>query len=283
MPSFPITDAHVHLWDNTCLSYPWLKNEPELNRPHLPGDYDRACGGIHVDKIVFVQCECEPGQAMREVDWITKIAAVEPRIRAVIPRVPLEKGIYALPDLERLTRNRLVKGVRRLIQSEEDMQFCLRPRFIEGIRLLPQFRFTFDLGITYRNNGNTIKLIEKCPGVRFMLDHIGRPNIRGKALYPWRREIMEMAQNPNVYCKISSLATEANRGSWTTDDLRPFAETVFECFGFDRVAYGSDWPVSSLAATIPVCVRTIEELLTDSNEDNLRKLFRLNAERFYGI
>jgi L-fuconolactonase len=283
MIDFPIVDGHVHLWDVNKLRYPWLDDIPEINRTFLPEDYSIACGPIKVEKIVFMQCECLPSQYKEEVEWVTGLAKDEPRIKGIISWAPMEKGRAVLPELEKLKENKLVKGVRRIIQYEEDLEFCLKPDFIEAVNLLPELGLTFDVCISYKHNKNVVKFMERCTDVKMVLDHIGKPDIKNNMLEPWRSEIREMAKFGNLFCKVSSLATEADHKNWTAEGLRPYAETIFEFFGMDRLLYAGDWPVSSLAATLPVCVETIETLLKGTPKADLKKLFHDNAERFYGV
>lgn len=283
MLDFGIVDAHVHLWDVAKLRYPWLEAKPLLNRSHLPADYRAACGDIQIDKMVFVQCECDPAQYREEAAWVTGLAAEEPRLKGIVPWAPLEKGRAVEADLEEFAKNPLVKGIRRIIEFEEDMEFCLRRDFIEGVNLLPQFGFTFDINISYRHNQNILKFLAKLRDVPCILDHIGKPNIRGGELEPWRSEIRRFAEFPNLSCKVSSLATEADHKNWTIEDIRPYTDAVFEAFGFDRVVFAGDWPVSSQAAAYPVCVNTLLKLTGGADRDELYKLFRKNAENFYRI
>jgi L-fuconolactonase len=283
MEAIPIVDAHVHVWDVGRLRYPWLNDISELNRTFLLEDFDEARGSIEVQKMVFVQCECEPIQYMQEVEWVTQLARIDSRIRGIVSWAPLERGADVRQELDILSRNRLVKGIRRIIQFEEDPDFCVRKEFIDGVRMLPEFSFTFDICISHKQNGNALKLIEQCPDTRFILDHIGKPDIKNKVLEPWRSEIRRMAEFPNVWCKVSSLATEADHTHWVIDDLRPYTDTIFESFGSDRVVFAGDWPVSSQAASYSNCVETIEELIGNRTRSEKMKLFHDNAEDFYGI
>jgi L-fuconolactonase len=284
MIDFPIVDAHLHVWDVKRLIYPWLDNIPFLNRSFLLDDYRKACGSVKVEKMVFLQCECEPSQYMDEVRWVTELAENEDgRIQGMVPWAPLEKGEAVRPEIEALAANRLVKGIRRIIQFEEDIEFCLKPDFIKGVKMLPEYDMTFDICISYKHNKNTIKFVEQCPEVSFILDHIGKPNIKDGKLDLWRDEIRELSKFPNVYCKVSSLATEADHKSWIIEDLRPFVDHIFECFGFDRTVFAGDWPVSSQAAEFPLCVETLEKLVSGCSKEDLKKLFHDNAEEFYKL
>lgn len=283
MIQFPIVDPHVHIWDVKKLKYPWLEGIPFLNKTFLLEDYNQACGPLNVEKMVFMQCECEPSRYMEEVQWISELARQDPRIQGIVSFAPLEKGDAVRPELEELKRNPLVKGIRRLIQSEEDLAFCLHPDFIAGVNMLPEFGFTFDICIDERHTLNTIKFVEQCPNVRFMLDHIGKPNIKEKRLDPWREEIKQLSDFSNVYCKVSSLATEADHQKWSIENLRPFVDHIFDCFGFNRTVFASDWPVSSQAASLPLCIETLEKLVEGIPESQLKQLFYSNAIQFYNL
>lgn len=283
MLNFPIVDTHLHLWDPAKLRYPWLDAIPLLNKPYLLEDYRRACGNVQVDKMVFLQCECEFSQFMDEADWVTSLAAQDPRIEGIVPWAPLEKGDFARADLERLAKNRLVKGIRRIIQSEPDLEFCLRPDFLKGVQALPDYHLSFDICISHIQMANTIKMLRQCPNVQFVLDHIGKPDIKNQVFEPWRREIKELSEFPNVWCKVSGLVTEADQQHWKNEDLKPYLDYVIECFGFDRVMYGGDWPVAYQAAEYPQWVETLAWSVRGCSELELQKLFRTNAIEFYRL
>ncbi len=143
MNDLSIVDSHVHLWNPAQLRYAWLDGLPALNRAFLPEDFAAASAGANVSKIIFVECGCEPAQSLAEVDWISDLAKAEPRMKGVVAHAPLEKGGCVRADLEKLAANPLVKGVRRNLQGERDSEFCLRPEFVAGVKLLAEFRFHF--------------------------------------------------------------------------------------------------------------------------------------------
>ncbi|MEI8207082.1 MAG: amidohydrolase family protein, partial [Kiritimatiellales bacterium] len=245
----PMIDTHLHIWDTSKLNYPWLKDVPLLNHSFLIDDYREATKNHNIEKMVFMQCEVEVLQYRDEVSWVSSVARNEdPRITGIVAWAPLEKGAAAREDLDWLAQNPLVKGVRRIIQFEPDLEFCLRPGFIAGVKLLADYNFTFDICIDHRHYENTIKFIEQLPEVPMILDHIGKPDIKGGQLDPWRGQLRRMAAFENVCCKFSSLATEADKETWVLDDLRPYVDCIVESFGFDRLVFGGDWPVVTLAA-----------------------------------
>ena len=279
----PIVDAHVHLWDLQRFRYPWLAAIPGLNRNFSLHDFDNAIQGSDVRKIVFVQCECEPEQYRDEVNWVTELAQSDSRIEGIVSWAPLEWGVRVERELEQLAANPLIKGIRRIIQFEPDPDFCLRQEFIEGVRLLPNFGWTFDICISHHQIPNAVLFVQQCPDVRFVVDHIGKPEIKKKLMEPWRSGMQRLAEFPNVHCKLSSLATEANHWEWTENDLAPYVEHILNCFGPERIFFSGDWPVSAQAATYNRCVEMVTNFVARYGRENLKKIFAHNAIDFYKL
>ena len=283
MAVLPIVDTHLHLWDPNNLRYAWLDGIPLLNQKYLPEGYQADTASLNVEKMVFLQCEVDFAQALDEAAWVTSLAKTDPRIEAIVPWAPLEMGRAARPDLETLAENKLVKGIRRIIQFEPDPEFCLQPGFIEGVRMLPEFGFSFDICINHSQMANTLKFVRQCPEVSFILDHIGKPDIRYQVFEPWKTHMKEFAALPNVYCKMSGLVVEADMEKWTKEDLRPYIDHVLDCFGFDRMMFGGDWPVVLQASTYARWVETLEWAVAGCSDEERRKLFHDNAIEFYRL
>ncbi len=283
MIPFPIIDTHVHLWDPNHLRYPWLDDNVLLNKPYLLADYQRACGPVLVEKLVFLQCECDFAQFREEAAWVTSLAQEDPRLQGIVPWAPLENGDAARVDLEKFAENPLIKGVRRIIQFEPDPAFCLRPDFVKGVQALADYNLSFDICIAHHQLANTIKLVAQCPQVVFILDHIGKPDIKQQLFAPWREEIQMLAGFPNVWCKVSGLVTEADHQQWTKEDLKPYIDHVIASFGFDRVMYGGDWPVAYQATEYPRWAETLEWAVSGCSDAELHKLFHDNARAFYKL
>ena len=283
MPDFPIIDTHVHLWDPARLRYPWLGGVPRLNRRHSVEEFRAACGAVSVEKMVFVECGSDRALSFEEAAWVSGLAASEPRLRGIVAHASLEKGDAVEADLARLATLPMVKGIRRLLQEEKDDAYCLRPDFVRGVRLLARFGFTFDVCIYHRQLAGVIALVRQCPEVGFVLDHIGKPGIRAGLLDPWRAEMRMLAALPNVVCKLSGVATEADHATWTPAQLRPYLDHALACFGPSRVMFGGDWPVSTLATDYPRWVATVDEALAGFSAADRRRVYVSNAEAFYRV
>jgi L-fuconolactonase len=276
-----ILDSHIHFWDPGHLSYPWLEGLP-INQVYLPADLLQAASQVDLQGIVFVQADCIAEQGADEATWVAELAQAEPRIRAIVAFAPLEKGEGARPYLEKLAQNKLVKGIRRLIQSEP-LGFCTQPDFVRGVQLLPEYDMRFDICIRHPQMQDAIELVGQCPQVKFVLDHFGKPGVKDNLMSPWREELVTLASFPNVWCKISGLATEADFSNWSREQLRPYIEHAITTFGIDRVFYGGDWPVSTLAIDYQSWIDTINWATPDLSNDQRRQLFVSNAAAFYDI
>jgi L-fuconolactonase len=283
MINFPIIDTHLHLCDYRGIRYPWIEDIPALQRPFLLPDYNQACGAVAVEKMVFVQYECDPVQVKDEITFVLQKAQEDPRLSGIVAWAPLEKGNAVQSELEELKENALIKGLRRIIQSEEDPEFCLQPDFIKGVQLLAGFNWSFDICISHIQMANTVKFVKQCPNVRFILDHIGKPDIKNHLFEPWATEIRKLAEFENVTCKISGMITEADHDSWVKENLKPYIDHVITCFGIDRVMFGSDWPVVTLAGKLQDWLNSLEWALSGFSEDEVKKLFHENAMRIYRI
>jgi L-fuconolactonase len=283
MPNFPIIDTHVHLYDVERFHYAWLESVPPINRTCLIRDFDRARKGVEVEKFVFAEVAVSDNAHLQEAEFIQGLANDDVRLAGMITHAPLEKGELVRADLEVLHRLKSTRGVRRLIETEQNPSFCISDSFIAGVRMLPAYGFTFDICIKHWAMVYAIELVKRCPDVTFVLDHIGKPDISNGIMEPWKRQITELATLPNVVCKISGVITEANHASWSKVDIEPYIAHVIEQFGFDRIMFGSDWSVAELTHSYAQFVEILDELLVSVSEYDQRKFYRENAMRIYRL
>jgi L-fuconolactonase len=277
-----IIDSHVHFWNPERLKYDWLSEIPALNRSFLPVDLPQQGQGWQREKLIFVQADCLPEQGLSEVEWVSSLAQDEAALAGIVAFAPMEIGEGVQTQLEALRAFPLVKGVRRLIQSEA-LGFSTRPDFINAVNLLPNFGYTFDICIKAHQVLDILSLVKSCPNVQFVLDHCGKPNIKAGQLEPWREQIRELAEFPNLVCKLSGLVTEASHQHWQANDLRPYIEHVLDCFGIERLLFGSDWPVIRLAASYEAWIELLQNSVADFSDNERHLLFYKNAERVYKL
>lgn len=284
MSSTSLVDSHVHLWDVERFDYEWLEALPRLNQTHGLQAYAEATSDVSVEEMVFVECtESFDDQVGRsEVQWVETLRQQEPRIRGIVAHASLEKGAASREHLNWLADRPLVTGVRRILQDESEA-FFRQSDFVEGVQLLADYDFTFDLTVTASQMEAAIELVDRCQAVEFVLDHLGKPDIRNDGFDPWRTHLQWLAEREHVTCKLSGVLTEADPGAWSTADVRPYLDHALSCFGADRLFFGGDWPVLSIAAEYPTWVDVVETSLESLSPSERDRLFRLNAKEVYGL
>ncbi len=176
-----------------------------------------------------------------------------------------------------------LRGIRRLIQGEADPGICLEPNFVEGVRRLARHGLSFDLCVKSWALGYALELARRCPEVVFILDHIGKPDIRHGLREPWWGQMRQLAELDNVYCKISGAITEARHPGWRQADLLPYVAHSIDCFGFGRVIFGGDWPVSALTHRYGTWLDLVTNVAKGSTEAEIQALFWGNAARLYRL
>jgi len=276
-----VIDTHQHLWDLDLLRYSWLKSYPRLNRSFRLSDY-RAAAGREMEGTVFVECDVDDAYIADEAQLVLRWAEdPDSRIAGIVAATRPESPGFR-EYVERLARQSKIKGIRRVLHTQLDTLGC-QHEFITNVRSLGTYGLSFDLCVLARQLPVAIDLVSKCLDVTFILDHCGTPSLKERVLDPWRADIRKIAQFPNVSCKVSGLVAYADPRNWTVEDLRPYVEHVIESFGWDRVMFGSDWPVCTLSASFERWLEALESLTRFAGEENRRKLFYDNAVRVYRL
>ena len=283
MPDFAIIDSHVHLYDVARLRYPWLSAVPQINRTFLLSDFDAARGDVQVDQIVFAEVDVAPGQHIEEAAFVQELADADARLAGMVAHAPVEKGAAVEEDLAALAQFPTLRGIRRLIQGAPDPGFCLEPGFLDGVQRVGRHGLVFDICVKHFAMTYALELVRRCPDVQFVLDHIGKPDIRYGLREPWWSQIAELARMPNVVVKLSGVITEADHAHWTRTHVMPYVARVIECFGFDRCMYGSDWTVAELTHRYPAWVEILDQVVAGASEAERRALYRGTAARIYRL
>jgi predicted TIM-barrel fold metal-dependent hydrolase len=277
-----IVDTHQHLWDLELFRYSWLDSHPTLNRSFRMPDYLAATKGLNVVKSVHLEADVDEPYMLDETRHLLALADR--------PDNPLE-GIVACgrPEhndfksyLDKIAGHSRLKGIRRVLHTQPD-DIGQRPTFIQNLAALSDYELSFDICVLARQLPIAINLVSRCPDVTFVLDHCGVPQVKERLFDPWRGDVAEIAKFPNVVCKISGLVAYADPERWAADDLRPYIEHVIASFGWDRVLFGSDWPVCTLASSYRRWVETLQSITQSAGVANQKKLFCDNAVRVYRL
>ncbi|MEK7830231.1 MAG: amidohydrolase [Acidobacteriota bacterium] len=277
-----IVDTHQHLWDLDKLPYSWTARSDKLNRSFRISDYLEATKGIEVVKTVHVEADINEAFIPHETRYILELSERDDNpLSGVVANGRPEHDNFR-EYIREFAGHPNLKGIRRLLQSEPD-ELSTTTTFTENIRSLAEFGLSFDICVRDHQLPVAIRLVKECPNVSFILDHCGNPDIKNRNYDDWRERIAEIASYPNVVGKVSGVVVNTDLENWTVEDLRPAVEHVIASFGWDRVMFGSDWPVCTLAASYRQWFDALNYLVKDASEENKRKLFKENAERVYRL
>jgi len=271
-------DAHQHFWRFTCQEFGWIDDGmAAIRRDFLPDDLVPLMRDSGVDATIAVQAR----QSLAETEWLLDLADEDDWIAGVVGWVDLtDPAIEEV--LQRLALNPRLKGVRHVLQAEPD-EYMTREDFNTGVAKLCQYSLTYDLLVLERQLPAAIAFVDRHPQQPIVLDHLAKPLIAAQELEPWRANIRELARRPHVSCKLSGMVTEADFAHWTIDQLRPYVETVLEAFGPDRVLFGSDWPVCTVASSYALWVDTLQQLIAELSKDERAGIFGGNAVNIYRL
>jgi L-fuconolactonase len=277
-----LIDTHQHLWDLDLFSYSWMKEQPALCRSFLTDDYRAATNGIGVLQSVFVEADVDEHLMIDEARYILALAERDDNPIAGVVAAGRPESERFRSDLDAIAGHPALKGIRRLLQAERD-DLAIDPAFQKGIALLEKYDLSFDICVRAHQLPWAIELVRRNPGVRFILDHCGNPEIKTGITNGWREGLQEIASFPNIDCKVSGIVVNGDWENWTAADLQPAIDWVIECFGWDRVIFGSDWPVCTLASPLQRWVATLDQITASASEENRRRLYIENARRVYRL
>lgn len=277
-----IVDTHQHLWDLDKLPYSWTARSGKLNRSFRMEDYLEAARGIEIVKTVFVEADIDEAFIADETSHILELSERDDNpLSGVVANARPEHDNFR-EYIQEFAAHPNLKGIRRLLQSEPD-ELSTTTTFTENIRSLEEFGLSFDICVRGHQLPVAIRLVKECPDVSFILDHCGNPDIKNRNYDLWRERIAEIADLPNVVIKVSGIVVNTDMENWTVEDLRPAVEQVIASFGWDRMMFGSDWPVCTQAASFRQWFDALNVLVKDASDVNKRKLFKENAERIYRL
>lgn len=271
-------DSHQHFWDYHPVKHSWIDNAMEvLRRDFMPDEFQDVLMEKNMTGCVAVQAE----QSEAETSFLLNLAAKHTFIKGVVGWVDLCEPKVA-ERLAYFAADSAFKGVRHILQSEPD-DFMLGKAFCNGIAQLEQFNLSYDILVFPNQLKNTVKLVERFPEQRFVLDHLAKPYVKDGKISVWKTDIEILAKHKNVYCKVSGMVTEADVLNWKENDFKPYMDVVFEAFGTNRIMFGSDWPVCLLAGDYSRVLSLTENYIRQFTNEEHRMIMGKNATDFYAL
>jgi len=273
-------DAHHHLWYYNSIEYDWIDESMSvIKKNFLIYELKNVLDKNDIDGSIVVQAR----QSVEETNWLLELATKSDEIKGVVGWIDLKSDTLNHQLTQYATHNKLV-GFRHVLQGETDPNFMLDERFIEGLKLLEKFGFTYDLLIHANQLPTAIEMLDKVPSLKVVIDHIAKPDIKtGENFSRWQYGMKTLANKPNIYCKVSGMVTEADWNNWQHKDFIPYLDTIFECFGSERLMFGSDWPVCLVAGEYSEIKQIVHDYLSSKNKETINNIFGINAAKFYQL
>jgi L-fuconolactonase len=273
-----LIDSHQHFWRYSPVEYDWIdQSMAAIRRDFLPEDAKREMDAAGVGASVVVQVR----QTVEETRWLLELADAHPFIAGVVGWVDLQSPDVG-DEIDLVTAHPALVGIRHIVQAEPE-DFLARPAFLRGIAALTARDVPYDMLVYARQIAAADALVSRHPNQRFLLDHLGKPDIRGGHYDTWRCDFDRLATRPNVWCKLSGLVTEADWRRWTPGQLRPYLDRALEAFGPARLMIGSDWPVCTLAASYGETMALVLDALTEYAADEQAQVLSGTARAFWNL
>lgn len=272
-------DSHQHFWQYNPQKHDWITDDMKvIQRDFLPSDLLPILQKNNIDGCISIQAD----QTEDETDFLLELSDNHDFIKGIVGWVDLRAdNIYE--RLEHYSQFKKLKGFRHIVQGENDTEFMLRPKFKNGITALALYDFTYDILIYHYQLEQAIQFVKLFPNQKFVLDHLGKPDIKSGEYALWQTNIKKLALHQNVFCKISGMITEGEWNDWKPSDFKVYLDTIVKTFGTDRLMYGSDFPVCTLAATYEAQLNIITVYFSTFTNLEKKKIMGDNASKFYGI
>jgi L-fuconolactonase len=271
-------DSHHHLWRYNLEEFGWLTDEMILlRRNFLVQDLETVLRSSHVDAGLAIQAR----SSIAETEWLLDCAGTTNRICGVVGWVPLADPCCG-DVLGRFSEDEALVGVREIAQGQP-AGFLERADFNRGITQLAEYDLAYDILIYDDQLQEAIRLVDRHPRQRFILNHAAKPRIASGQIEPWRTHLTDFARRDNVCCKLSGLVTEANWSNWSLEVLRPYLDICVDIFGTERLLAGSDWPVCLAAASYSSWWDVLTTYFTSFSASEKEDVFGANTLRHYKI
>lgn len=272
-------DTHQHFWKFDPIRDSWITEEMQvIRRDFSPLDIQFVLERNGFGGSVAVQAD----QSKEETAYLVQLANDYPFIKGVVGWIDLQAADIR-QQLDGYQSDTVIKGFRHIVEGEVDPDFLIRPAVLNGLKALADYGYTYDLLIRPRHYAATLDCVQQNPNLQFVLDHIAKPPIKSKAFDEWAAFIDALSAFPNVVCKVSGLATEADWDGWKLDDFKQYLEHILARFGKERIMYGSDWPVCLLAASYEESIAIVEDKLGQFTAAEKNAFWAENAIRVYNL
>jgi L-fuconolactonase len=272
-------DSHQHFWKYHPIKDAWISEDMKIiQRDFMPADLHPLLIQNGIDGCIAVQAD----QSEEETHFLLQLAQENDFIKGVVGWVDFRSNEIE-ERLQYFSQFKKLKGFRHIVQAEIDDDFLLGDDFCNGIAKLEKYNFTYDLLILPKHLKYAVEFVKHFPNQSFVIDHLAKPDFKGADFTEWEKGIKELAAFQNVFCKVSGMVTEADWANWKEEDFKYCLDVLVANFGIDRLLFGSDWPVSLLAASYEKSTNIVKNYFSKFSKEEQDKIWGGNAINFYNL
>ncbi|PWN70491.1 amidohydrolase [Chryseobacterium phosphatilyticum] len=271
-------DAHVHFWKYDEIRDSWIDNSMSaIRKDFLPSDIERILVDNTISGIVAVQAD----QSLEETQFLLELAEKYPEILGIVGWIDFLSDNFE-DQLQTFKENPKMKGWRHIVQTEPQ-GFLTHPQFVKAVKKLQLHGYAYDILIYHSQMDEAIRFVRQLQDQKLILDHLGKPDVKNLEIDGWKKNISALAQSENVYCKLSGLVTETERGKWSKEMLKPYLDVIFKYFGTSRVLFGSDWPVMLLNTNYSEWLQFVKDYIQQFSKEEQHQILERNAVHVYNL
>lgn len=269
-------DSHQHFWRLARGDYGWLT--PDLGPIHRdfgPADLRPLLARHGIGSTILVQA----APTLAETRFLLEVAAAAPEVAGVVGWAPLAAP-DAVAQVTALAAEPLLVGLRPMLHDLDDPDWILGEAPPPALQAMARLGLVFDALVRPVHLSRILTLADRYPDLSIVVDHAAKPDLRSAWDACWAADMAALAARPSVCCKLSGLLTEAPAGA-DGSLLAPVFQHLLGCFGPDRLLWGSDWPVLTLAAPYDRWATLTAELLAPLPAEARDAILGGTAERIY--
>jgi len=277
-----LIDTHQHLIYNNQASYGWAKDIPVLNSDFTVEDYHQLTIDYDVIGTLFMECAVDDPDYKKESNYINSLMQKsESGIKGLILSIRPEDNSEFDKWLDE-SKSLGVVGYRRVLHTEPD-ELSQQNNFRENISKIGKSGKPFDICVREDQLKIALELSKSCDEMDLILNHCGVPAIASGKMDEWKKDITALSELNHVTCKLSGIMAYCAPGTSSYETIKPYVDHALECFGPDRMVWGSDWPVVNLAKGLPEWLEVTKTILSNLSSDEASKIAHINAKRIYKI
>ena len=278
-----LLDTHQHLVYRNIADYSWTKEIPLLAKDNFTvGDYLKLTNGLGIDGTLFMETGVNDSDYQSEAEYVYGLTEdTNNNIKGLIVSIRPEDDNEFNSWFEK-TLEMNVAGYRRILHVMPD-EISQTQTFINNVKKIGEVGKPFDICYLSTQLSVAYDFAKNCDKTNLVLNHCGVPSIATGEINEWSKDIKKLSELPNVICKLSGLMAYCAPGTSSQETIQPYVDHALECFGSERMVWGSDWPVVNLGKGLQEWISVSRNILRTLSKDEANAIASINAQKIYNF